>query len=82
MRFPKPEFFYKKILASNRCSQRARLDALAALEHPPLALLNRILRDPDTSARLLKECAHSFAVESLRREARKKKVASESCPSK
>lgn len=65
MRNPTPDFFYRKILANSKCSQRARLDALSALEHPPLAVLARILRDPSTPQRLIRACADAYALETL-----------------
>jgi len=70
MRYPKPEHHYKMILLNSRCCQAARLEALRALEHPPLAVLNRLLKDPTTPQRLLRACAEAFAIESLRRQHR------------
>jgi hypothetical protein len=59
------------ILLNPRCSQAGRLEALRTLEHPPLATLNRLLRDPATPQRLLRACAEAFAIETLLRQTKK-----------
>jgi hypothetical protein len=72
IRYPTPEYHYKQLLLNPKCTQAARLEALRALEHPPLALLDRLLRDPATPQRLLRALAESYAVESLLRQQRNK----------
>lgn len=60
---PKPETIFKRILANHRVSQKGRLMALERLQSVPVSLLLKLLKDPDTPQRLLKELAARYDVE-------------------
>lgn len=63
MHKPKPETVFKRILANPRVSQKGRLIALERLPSVPVSLLLRLLKDPATPQRLLKELAARYDVE-------------------
>jgi len=63
MYFPNPQTIFKRLLANKRASQKARLTALERLPAVPVSLLLRLLADPDTPQRLLKELAARYEVE-------------------
>lgn len=74
MRNPSPTYFHVKLLENSHASQSARLAALRALPHPPLAALLRLLRDSATPARLLAATTDAYARERVRRDQAKTSV--------
>jgi hypothetical protein len=65
-----PDATYRKILVNPRNSQRLRLEALKAMLRPPLLLLMRLERDPDTPAKLKFAIVQRREIETLVRKAR------------
>jgi hypothetical protein len=65
-----PDATYRKILVNPRNSQRLRLEALKAMLRPPLLLLMRLERDPDTPAKLKFAIVQRPEIETLVRKAR------------
>jgi hypothetical protein len=60
---PRPETIFKRLLANPRLSQRARLTALERLPSVPVSLLLKLLANPATPQRLLKELAARYDTE-------------------
>ena|SRR5579872_1826861 len=65
-----PDATYKKILVNPRNPQRLRLEALKAMLRPPLLLLMRLERDPNTPAKLKFAIVQRREIETLVRKAR------------
>jgi hypothetical protein len=60
---------YKKLVENQRAAQRVRIAALKAMSRPPLAMMMRLERDPDTPPKVKFAVAQRRAVELLIREA-------------
>jgi hypothetical protein len=60
---PTPQTIFKRLLANPKLSQRARLTALERLPSVPVSLLLKLLKDPATPQRLLRELAARYDVE-------------------
>jgi hypothetical protein len=56
-----PDRLYRKIVTNPKATQRARIDALKLLARPPYALLERLVSNPKTPARLAKVAADLYA---------------------
>lgn len=72
MRFPSPITVSKRIVLNEELTQKVRLAALAAIPHPPLVLLLKLLSNPKTPVRLVGLAAERYPIEILRREMRLK----------
>jgi hypothetical protein len=57
-----PDRLFRKIVTNPKATQRARIDALKLLAKPPYAMLERLVSDPSTPARLAKAAADAYAL--------------------
>jgi hypothetical protein len=71
MRYPDPDWVNRQIAENQKVTQKARLQALAAIVKPSLSQLLRLLNNPDTPARLMELAAKRYQTEMLKRELRK-----------
>ena len=53
MRFPKPETTFKRLARNRAKNAKTRIEALSALERPPVSLLLRILAEPEAPPALV-----------------------------
>jgi hypothetical protein len=72
MRYPDPDWVNRQIAENQKVTQRARLQALAAIVRPSLSQFLRLLNNPDTLARLMELAAKRYQTEMLERELRKR----------
>jgi hypothetical protein len=70
VRFPTTDTVLKRITENQRLPQKARLQALAAIQRPSRSMLFRLLSDPGTPGRLLTLAAKRYEIEILKKELR------------
>jgi hypothetical protein len=66
MRYPPPDWVNRQIVENKKMTQKARLQALAAIAKPSLCQLLRLLTNPNTPSRLMALAAKRYEIEMLK----------------